>query len=179
MNRYLNKITLSCFFGTLPLLVAIAYTTPLLPHREKLPDEARCLADIDEVSIEAASLPFLLKDAKLTSDMILKKVKEVLETNGIAVSEKSGTPRLKLHAITVTEPQDQTKVAVIVFIDVIQKVKVLRLDEDLTLPTATVLGRTLTTRDQLGKATLLQSEQAAHMFLTFLRQANRDVMTDE
>lgn len=179
MNRYLNKTTLSCFFGTLSLLVAIAYTAPLLPHRERLPDEARCLANIDEVSIEAAPLPFLMKDAKLTSDMILNKVREVLETNGIAVSDKLGTPRLKIHAMTVSDQQDQAKIAAIVFIDVIQKVKVLRLDEDLTLPTATVLGRTMTTRDQLGKATLLQSEQAAHMFLTFLRQANRGMVTDE
>jgi len=159
----------------LVLMVVAIQAAPILPQCLRLANEIRCLATISKVSIEIEPLPQLLLDAGVSSGRLEGVIRARLKAASIEVSQEDVMPRLVLKCVVVTDPAMPDAIAVILFLDVQQKVDLLRLNKQMVLPTATLLGSAQTKRDGLAFAALRECASATKMFIHYSRLATKEL----
>lgn len=148
------------------LIAGLAYAAPIRPSKPRLPDEQRCLANIKTVAVEVDILPRDVVAAGVTKDDLRKIMVATLEENGFQVTTEPVTPRLVLKILTLREDDRDDVMSLVLFLDIQQRVKLYRLDEDMILPTATVpawqqfdpkeLGVVIKDRTQYASSLLVQ-----------------------
>ncbi len=152
---------------------AVVAAAPILPRKADIPDEVLCVANIDKVSIVVSPVPEDLRLAGVGQAELEQVLRNALRASKIeVVDDRSVTPRLVLHALTLNDPVVDDAVAVIFFLDVQQDVTISRLKRDLVVPTTTVLGAAQTTRNNLGRVARVQCENAVKQFLNIVQIAS-------
>lgn len=164
---------IACTLGLI-LLAGLAYAAPVRPTKPRLPDEQRCLAGMEVVAVDIDNLPRDVVAAGVTKDDLRKIMVEKLEENGFTVTTEPVTPRLVLKILTLREEDRDDVMSLVLFLDIQQRVKLYRLDEDMTLPTATVPAWQQFPPDELGTVIKDRTGYAASLFVQVTKMAGSE-----
>lgn len=149
--------------AALLVVTAIVAAAPIIGQKRELPDEVRCLRDLDTVSIDIQEIHFALDDTGMRKRLFTTFQRE-LERRGIAVDQQVGAPRLVIQYQIARDPQGAPEsVALTTMIAVHQRVRLLRLDEQVTVPVASVLTTSMGPRRDLEKLMLRETEAAVRL----------------
>jgi hypothetical protein len=108
---------------------------------DQLPDEILSLSQIKKVRVQfPESLPEDLIKAGMTNERFQTLAKKRLSNAGIELVETGDVPVLLIKAITITDPSIREATALIFFCDVQQRIKLIRLDRELEVPTCTAIA---------------------------------------
>lgn len=126
---------------------------PIL-RRPKVFDELRAFADIPRLQIEIDPLPQALTDVGLYSSMIRQHIEDTLQESNIHVTDDTSLPKLHVKSVTMSSERYPDAVGFILFLDLVQKIYIPRLDTDLLLPTATIPMYAIKPKADLARAFL-------------------------
>lgn len=107
-------------------------------RRNKVFEELRAFADIPSLRVDVDPLPPALTDVNLRADMIRERVENVIEKSEIKLTDDPSAPKLHLKTAVISDEMYPDVVGFILFIDLVQKTRIVRLDEEIFLPTATI-----------------------------------------
>ena len=102
-------------------------------------DEMQGLANLRRVGLFINPLPRLLTGTDVTRDRLRTDIVKTLAGGGIEVLERETRPMLVLSVLTTHDRRDPDIHTVIIFVDIQQRVRIHRLEKDLSVPTATVI----------------------------------------
>jgi hypothetical protein len=132
--------------------VGIAVAAPYVPRLRVVSDEERSLARIEQVALVISPLPKEVTRAGLSKEKLHDQIKTKLVEIGYQVTaDARTTPRLVVTVLVEADTASPDLLALIMFMDVQQKVRVHRLDSDLVVPTATISELAL-----VGKSNMAQ-----------------------
>ncbi len=138
-----------------------------------VPDELRCLARLERVSIALAPDSRLPKH--VNGDDLLALVASALEDHGLQVHDGRDTPRILLHHVLVRDPDVEGTVALTISLALHQRVHLHRLELDMTLPVATVATSAIGREADLAALYARQAKAAVEDFLYFMEAADARV----
>ncbi|MAE65031.1 MAG: hypothetical protein CMJ18_12240 [Phycisphaeraceae bacterium] len=136
-------------------LVGLAITAaPIIPERAKLPEELVSMSELTQLTLELRLLPEELRSAGVREEEVRRQIKTMLADAGMEVvaADERQIPGLRVAIEAGLERDLPDIVSLAVFIDIVQKVRVERLDRSLLLPTATVTHHEPKRLDQLDQA---------------------------
>lgn len=144
---------------------------PMLPRPGDLPDEVRCLADIRTLSIEIVPLPPGITQQPAT---LIERIEQVVQRHGFEVVEPPHTPRLALQCMVIRDEDTAPGVvAVTAILAVHHRVRLYRLEADMTLPVATVVTTGVGAAGKVADLVAEQTDVAAGLFVRSVEQASR------
>ena len=159
---------LTCGVATTIAALAIAiHAVPILPGIQAMPGELRSLAHMDEVSIQVEKLPDDLRRTDLTRKKLEDITTDQLRAAGIRV-RKGIYPRLTLRCFAAAKSDD----TIVFFIDVHQKVELLRLKQRMVVPTSTVAKFAQIGPDERADIAEQLCQLAVEDFLAFRKMAD-------
>lgn len=146
----------------------VVMAAPILPRKPQLPDEVRCLTGLKRVSIAIDPLPQELVAAKVGADRLQAVLREELVRAGFEVVDENITPRLIVQCFTVVDPANPETIGVTTLLGVNQEVLLKRLDQEMTLPVATVVTTAMGKRSDLPRVAESEVRRVVSMLETFV-----------
>ncbi|MAE63777.1 MAG: hypothetical protein CMJ18_05850 [Phycisphaeraceae bacterium] len=146
---------------------------PILQKPEKMPDELRALGRIRKVGLRVGLLDDYLQDIGIGKKDLLDPARAVLEQSGFEPVEEETTPRIDIKSITMRNGRYEGAVGFVIFIDFVQRARVLRLDTDLNLPTATLPCFGLVDKDDLKERIRTEITSTIKYFVEVERKASK------
>lgn len=156
------------------LLTLAVIAGPIFADRNQYPDELLALANITEVAIEINPLPMEFTEAGITADKIRDKVKARLTQAGYTVVEGDFSPRLSFTALTLTDPSVPDTVGFVVFFDVVQHIRIHRLDRDFVMPTSTLSAQGVRSRKLLNDGVMKELDNTLDKFIEWEKLATEN-----
>lgn len=144
---------------------------PFLNAPAPLPDEVRALGELRQVHLVVDPLAPALVEAGIEREAVYEQAARLLAEGGLELAEDA--PTLVLKSAAMTEPSIRDAVAFVFFMDFVQAVRVLRLGEDLVVPTTTVPAYGMVRKGRLAEAVTDAVERGIAVFLDLERQASR------
>jgi len=145
----------------LTLLLAVGVTCgafiplaagPALQEYRQLADEERAFANIDRLQIEVLPLPKELETSGLRSKKIREQVAKACRAANITITDDASAPKLVITSTTKVNDRHPDTVVYAIFLDLVQRTHLIRLDEELLLPTATYVLFAGKAKDKLAGA---------------------------
>ena len=170
MNERLRRFTtLIC-----PIAFAAAVlAAPVKPEARRAPDELQCLAHINKIFVEFSPLPEVLGDAGVTDADIRRVATRLLTQHGFEIAEEPTTPKLVVSFRGMRDDGVSDETGYVVFVEEYQRVLVHRLERDLTLPTATLLGYGVKSDADVGDGLKEELRFVLKRFVGFQARATR------
>ena len=165
--RYLVAALLPGLIGGLAIWAA-----PMLPEARDLPDELVALGAIRRVHLEVRPLSDRLHEGGVREQAILDQVRPLLTDAGFEIIEGDATPRLRVIVEAGKDPGLPGIVSLAVFVDIVQKVHLERLDRTLIVPTGTVTHHSPKGSGPLDEAVSEMVETAIQSFIAMERLAS-------
>ncbi len=162
-------------FCTVTIIASALLAAPVGRDFREVPDELRVVANIKQLRVDVALLPAVLTEADVTRRQILEQATAKLTEVGFEVVEDEQAPLIMFTASTLEDPAMPDIIAYTVFVDVVQKVHLYRLEEDVTVPTATVSVQRLAKRSELVEELDDCIDQALDHFIRAERIASENV----
>ncbi|MAE62725.1 MAG: hypothetical protein CMJ18_00510 [Phycisphaeraceae bacterium] len=167
------RLGMAVLVAALPVVIIAA---PLLPTRSVIPDEVRSLARIDEVGLEVWRLPRSLRGAGVDERRIRSILERGLNDAGIRVTQDHTTPRIVVKFWPATDSKLPDVIAIVLTLDIHQRIAMMRLDqEQMTLPTTSVIARAITTKDKRGGVLMKKVGDATDLLVNALTEATNRV----
>ena len=155
-------------------ILAACVTTwagPLTTRRASLPDEQLALANMRKVGLRINDLPHEMLISGLTRQKLEKVVKKQLTDAGFQIADDDTTPRLVLTPLILADESVRDTIGFIVFLDIQQRVRVLRLNEEYVVPTATLSAHGIAKRAALSEAVRERLEETTREFISYEKTA--------
>src|SRR5205085_2030069 len=89
------------------------------------------------------------------------------------VTEGRDVPTLAIKAVTITDPSIPEATALIFFCDVQQRIKVLRIDRELEVPTCTAIAYATGRTDKLGDVADRRADIVMTRLITYVQMAEK------
>jgi hypothetical protein len=137
----------------------------------QIPDEILSLANVKQVRVEFENLPADLQKAGMTSERFQTFAKKKLTDAGIELVTTGDVPVLMIKAVTITDPSVPEATALIFFCDVQQRIKVMRIDRELNVPTCTAIAYATARRDKLGEMADRQADLVMTRLIDYVQMA--------
>ena len=144
---------------------------PIIGARPMLPDEILTLQGLRDVRLKTAPVTPTLLEHGITMEM-LQAFRQRLAERGFELTEKQDVPIIQFSARVQTNARHPRIVAIYFVVDVHQRVRLHRIDRDLSVPTISVSHAAITTRDQVESILEQEVRDLADRFLKFLDLAN-------
>ena len=154
--------------------VVTAGAAPFVRQRQTLPGELRGLANIRRISLQINPLPAEFREVGLTTKKIMDKAKADLEEAGFEIADFDVTPRLVFTALALTDQTVPDAIGFVVFLDIQQHVRILRLEQELIVPTATLSDHGLKKYSALSTGVMERIEATIGRFIAFEKQATKN-----
>ena len=160
------------------VMATYAITTwagPMTEQRASLSDELLGLAKMRRISLRIRLLPHEMRNAGLTQKKLERVVKEQLTDAGFQIVDDDTTPRLVLTPLILTNENVHDTIGFIVYFDIQQRVRILRLDKEYVVPTATLSAHGIAKRATLSKSVRESVEETIRKFIQYekIASANR------
>ncbi len=172
----MNRLRPTMLVAALAVLVAaaavVSRAAPMLPAQRKVRDEIRCLAGIRRVSLRTNPLPKRLRAVGVTPARLHTIMRDVLKESGLEVAERGTRPMVALTSMLIVDAAMSDTVGVIMMLDVQQNVSLLRMDAQMTLPTATIIDKGLATPDDLRDRAEEVCRNTTNLLVRTLQQAD-------
>jgi hypothetical protein len=140
-----------CIVALLLAAVATAVAAPLLPRKQRPPDEVLSLAQVDAARIEIQPLPRVLTAAGVKIEDLRTTFAAALGEAGVKPIDDPAAPVFVLRYIVV-DPANPNPAALLCFVEFQQSVKITRLDDaQLTLPTITFMTADVVRHDAMAE----------------------------
>jgi len=165
--------------GSIALLTVMLPAAPILPTRRNLPDEIRCLVGIDRVRLEIAPISAQMRGVGVSQEKINGIIRKGITGSDIRIVSDEDAPMLSVTLWPMHTPDLPKVFAVVVMIDIQQRVALLRRDGDkMTLPTTSIMARNIGRMRQRGRILEDSCRTAVQLLVTTLRQADIDARAD-
>ena len=156
------------------VLVSLAVqAAPFMTPRAKIPDELQCLSGLASVQLEFQEIPEALAEQGLRMSEVETMSHRLLQDEGFDIVEDPTAPTL---AISFRVMEDESVPGILgfaTFVEVKQKVRLVRLDDDeMTLPTATLLAYGLKKDHDVSAAALRRLEFTIRKLVGFVSAAS-------
>ena len=139
------------------ILVTPLVAGPIFSKPKEIPDEVRCLADLKKFSVVVLPMPEEVAPY-VSTNRVKNQINSMLEQAGFEILEDdTALPQCVVRVNAAIDPAQPNSLSVYAILAVRQKVLVHRIDQTLSIPTTSVHGVILTTRDRL------KSELDKHM----------------
>ena len=148
------------------------HAAPIRNARPKLPDEIITLHGLREIRLKTVPLGPSLTELNVTKEM-MRAFEERLVEKGFEVTEKQDVPIIQVSARLQTNSRHPDIIAVYFVVDVHQRVRVYRIDQDLTVPTISISHAVITTPNQVADMLEQEVRDLADRFNKFVDLANR------
>lgn len=112
-------------------------------------DEARAYADIGRLQVEVPPFPKEIVKAGLQPMDIRQRAVAACKKAGVAVTDDEGDPKLSYKIGTIVDERFSDVVGFAVIIDMVQRARILRLDEELNFPTTSYILLDLQPADEI------------------------------
>lgn len=147
-------------------VVGIITAAPMVPEKRKAPDEVRCLSALTSLRIGIDEIPEWISQDERQRLLALFQTK--IENQGFSVVTDGDGPRLALqYTIAMDKESVPDGVALATVVAVHQGVKVLRLDDEMTLPVASVLSTSIGKKANLRQLMERETIKVSRMFSHF------------
>ena len=90
---------------------------------------------------------------------------------GFIIVDEETTPRLSFTVLAKSAPFDEDMIGYVIFLDVLQEVRIHRIGRDLTLPTATLPGHGVNRASALHKSVKDQFDYVMQQFISMEKTA--------
>ncbi len=150
--------------GLLGTLVA----SPIV-NKPKIVDERRAFADISHLQIRINPLPFAMRNAGMDEDTMRRHVTRRLESADVEITDIADEPKLSFTAVTMDHDSCPGTVGYIVFVDLVQRTRIVRLEDELILPTATIPVFAMKPEEELADAVRDSIDSALDRVLQAIR----------
>ena len=168
MTRHLTKLCSVIGIGVMLAITITIGAAPILPGRDKIPDELRCLANITSVSTVIDEVVGI----KIPNEKLLRKFHRTLKNEGFEINDDQETPRLALQYIAARDPDIPGALGVTIIIAVHQRVDLHRMEETMALPVASIVLATLGKEDQLEELVDHEIERAVQRLKIYVTRAS-------
>jgi len=170
-RKNVTRILIVCcsLVAALPLALTAA---PTFPVRENIPDELRCLQGIDSVSLDVR-VPKTVQSLGVNAEKLRKFiVKKLQEADMSVVDRNPEVPHIEATITTSRSPETTDVVAVVVTLEVKQRVMILRINgRPLTLPTTTFVAVAVARKEDVGRAAERQCRDSTDHLLQTMNRA--------
>ena len=136
-------------------LAVVAWAAPVAPRSAELPDEVKAVAGLERLRMQVLALPEVVRDAGLTEQDLEKQLRGLLLDAGFELvdddaEEETPPPAVILYVQPAEADTDlRDVIAFGVFLEVKELARIHRIEQDLTLPTATLYAIKLCQKDAL------------------------------
>ena len=141
---------------------------PIL-KRPRLFDELRAFADISRVQIEIDPLPKALAEVDLYPATIRERIVASLNEDDIRITDDTSAPKLHVKSVTMSSEEYPDAVGYLLVVDLVQMTRIVRLDEQLLLPTATISLYAIKPKADVARAYLDTVDDALKRVRTAIR----------
>ena len=176
MSRRRNVTLIPVVCGLVAALPLALPAGPIVPEREEIPDELRCLQGIDSVSLNVARLPKMVRSMGVDAESLRKSIAKRLKGSGMRIVERNPeVPHIEA-TITISRSLEALEVvAVVVSLEVKQLVLILRIKDDpLTLPTTTYVAVAVAREDEVRRAAENQCRDSTDHLIRTMNQATAE-----
>ena len=160
----------------LAMVVGVAVAAPYVRRVRVVSDEEKSLARIEKVALVISALPEEATRGGLRKEKIRAQIKaKLVEIGYQVIADARATPRLVVTVQVKSDSASPDSLAVIVFLDVQQKVRVHRLDSDLVVPTATISELALAGKKNVAKIVKDAAEAAVTRFKQYEENGSKQL----
>ncbi len=159
------------------LLLALGVmAAPIFGQRSNLPDELLSLANITKVTLDVngGALPEEFLEAGVTSEKLTGAITKRLTDAGYQVVDGDARPRLVFTALVLTDASVPDTLGFIVFFDVVEDVRLHRLERDFTLPTSTLSAHGVRSRKLLAEGVMQELDRTLDRFIEWGKLATQN-----
>ena len=163
------------------VLVTLAVqAAPFMAPRANVPDELRCLSGLVSVQLEFQEIPEALAEHGLRMSEVEALALRLLQQEGFDIVEDPTAPTFVVSFRVMEDESVPGVLGFATFVEVKQKVRVVRLDDDeLTLPTATLLAYGLKKDRDVSAAALERIEFTIRTLVGFISTATGKEVHDQ
>lgn len=155
------------------LIASVALAAPILPEAKSIPDEMRCLAGAKMVRVEFGEVPAALWKAGLRLADIKRQARRQLRAEGFRIVQGTEAPKVIVGFRAMADDSVPDATGFTAFLEIRQAVRVLRLDDEMILPTTTVLSYGLKKNDEVAVACLDHLASVLDKLVFFVNIATR------
>ena len=171
MKRLLHRNKALIILGITMLIGLVVAAAPIGGAHPRLPDEVLGLARIHEISLEFSPLSKSVRDAGLTDQKFQDEARKMLTDAGFKIAEGNKTPRLSFLILDLADKHEENVAGFSLFIDVVQKIRILRLDAVFTMPTTTLYFHKLSAYNRLNDDVINGLHHLLGQFIKWEKQA--------
>ena len=136
---------------------------PLVPVKRKAPDEVRCLSALTSLRVSIDEIPEWIRQDE--RERLTALFRQAIQNQGFVVVEDADVPRLALQYTTAIDPDAVPDgMALTTLIAIHQGVKLLRLDDEMTLPVASIVSTSIGKKVHISKLMERETIKVSHMF---------------
>lgn len=147
---------------------------PVRPQKLKIPDEERCLAGIDSLTLTCEFYSPAIPAAGVEKEQVIEDMTKVLEGAGLAVRKDDITPRGTIQFFTATSDDTPDAIAITTILAVNQGVRIKRLDDDMVLPVSQIVTTAVCKRENLAVTIERETENAALLLTRYIKRATAE-----
>ncbi len=166
-QRILVTATVALLLG---VSVAVVLGVPILPRRN-LADELRCLSGIRHVRVKVDMAA--MKEKADEQQRLRGVLTRTLERRGFEVTQQEDVPLLVIQYAAASNEAVPGGVVLTSILAVHQRVRLYRLNEDMTLPVAQVVVTNIGLQRELSDMLTGETERVADVFTDFVESASR------
>ena len=146
-KRWASISLITASFGLMGTLVA----SPMV-NQIKIVDERRAFANISHLQIQVNPLPHAMREEGMDEDALRRHVKRRMEAADIEITDDVNEPKLSFTTVAMDHNSCPGTVGYIVFVDLVQRTRIVRLEDELVLPTATIPVFAMKPKEELADA---------------------------
>jgi hypothetical protein len=172
MKKWMARALLVAVGAALSLSVA-ALAAPILPEKQPVADEMKCLANGKRLRVEFGEMPLALARVGVSAANVQRNVRRKLGEAGFEFVDDPETPKLLISFRALVDSTVKGTTGFAIFFEVRQRVRVLRLGDDMDLTTATLLAYGIKKNRHVAKAAFDRLDYTIDQLVFFVEAATR------
>lgn len=168
----------TCMMVSIALVAAFAASwlvaAPVRPRKMDIPDEERCLAGIDSLSINAEFYSPLIPAVGVEKESVVRQITQILSDANFEVRNDELAPRATIQFFTATSKDVPDAIALTTILAVNQGVTIKRLNDDMILPVSQIVTTAVCKKENLAVTVERETKNATQLMMGYIKRATSE-----